>query len=383
MNQPRVDVIVPTFNRSSYLPECLDSLLNQTLAPAQLIVVNDGSVDDTEDVLRSYSASITCVSTVNLGKPRAIDLGLERVRADYVWFFDDDNVAIRDALERFVEPLERYPEYGFSYSTKYLAPSGPLGRIGRPTAETSIPPEAECHLLGALLDHNFMGGAGVLARSRCYEEIGGFRPELIRSQDYDLVIRLARRYPGIRVAGGPTYYSRQHSGSRGSQSDTFSSDLRFAKWLEYDRMIFRRLYREMLLEEYLPPGVGLHDALREAHLRRLAAMSSKLLLAEALEEVEVLAGLPESAREPLSPREHAIVQGLVRKRPYYRSGWIMDEPAFLDLIRKRANAPAVAALRRELARTLVVEARARLLRHPGGTAGLLRRAARLYLNLPG
>jgi glycosyltransferase involved in cell wall biosynthesis len=382
MNFPTVAVIVPTFNRSHYLPECLDSLLNQTLAPAQLIVVNDGSVDDTEGVLRSYNGLITCISTVNLGKASAINLALDRVSSDYVWCFDDDDIAMPDALERFVEPLERHPECGFSYSTYCFAPSDPQGRIGAPTGETWIPPEAESHLLGALLDHNFLGGAAFLARSKCYEEIGGFLPDLIRSQDYDMVIRLARRYPGIRVAGGPTYYLRQHRGARGSQRDTFSSRRRFFKWLEYDQAIFRRLYREMPLEEYLPPGVKLHHALREAHLHRLAAMSSKLLLAEALEEVELLARLPESAGQPLRARERAIVQGLVRKRPYYRSGWMLDEAAFLDAIRKRASAPALAVLRRELARTLAVDARGRLLRHPGRAAGLLRRAARLYLNAP-
>ena len=114
---PRVSVIVPTFNRSPYLGECLESLLAQTLPPAQVIVVNDASTDATRAVLEPFLDRIEYIETPSqLGKPGAVNLGLERVTGDYVWVFDDDDVALPCALERFTAPLERQPECGFSWS---------------------------------------------------------------------------------------------------------------------------------------------------------------------------------------------------------------------------------------------------------------------------
>ena len=111
---PRVSVLIPTYNRAEYLAECLDSILEQTLRPYEVIVVDDGSSDATRQVLNNYESGIKIIKSPNRGKPAALNLGLAAATGKYVWVFDDDDVALLDALERFVAPLEAHPEYGFS-----------------------------------------------------------------------------------------------------------------------------------------------------------------------------------------------------------------------------------------------------------------------------
>ncbi len=105
MPDPTVAIIVPTFNRARYLPECLDSLLAQTFPATQIVVVNDGSTDDTAQVVRPYLNRIAYVEKENGGKSTALNLVMRGIQSDYVWIFDDDDVALPDALEIHVAVL--------------------------------------------------------------------------------------------------------------------------------------------------------------------------------------------------------------------------------------------------------------------------------------
>ena len=73
---PRVSVLIPTYNRDEYLAECLDSILEQTLRPYEVIVVDDGSSDATRQVLNNYESGIKIIKSPNRGKPAALNLGL-------------------------------------------------------------------------------------------------------------------------------------------------------------------------------------------------------------------------------------------------------------------------------------------------------------------
>ena len=117
-----VTVIMPTFNRANYICASLDSLLAQTVAPAQIIVVDDGSTDATPSVLEPYRQRIDYLRRDNSGKPAAINSALQRVRGDYLWVFDDDDIACPDALARHLHALDGAPTAGWSYSGFYTWP---------------------------------------------------------------------------------------------------------------------------------------------------------------------------------------------------------------------------------------------------------------------
>lgn len=377
---PTVTVLVPTFNRADFLAECLDSILSQTLAPAQVIVVNDGSTDGTLDVLAPYRDRIEYIETPQVGKPAAINAGLERVTGEYLWIFDDDDVAFPEALARFVEPLQAHPEHGFSYSTFYYTASRPEdNRLGPILDESRIPDVQERGFLPPLLETNFLGGAALFARTSCYACVGPFDVKLVRSQDYEMAIRIARRFSGVRIAGGPTFHYRQHGGLRGSALDRFEADRRLRKWLEYNQVFFRRLYREIPLCEYLPPGASLKERLRQAHLQRLAIVASKLLMPEVFSELDALARLED--RSPLSDQERSILLAMILRRACYRGGSLNDHLEFFARVRCLARSSDVMRLiRRELLACL--PRRWKVLgqwKNPRQTVGMIRKALCLYL----
>lgn len=126
MTQPTVSIIVPTFNRAHYLPECLDSLVAQTVAPLEIIVVDDGSEDATREVVARYNSPVIYIYKENGGKPSAVNLALQACKGDLIWLFDDDDVALPDAIEQRLEAFVKSPEAGFVYSAHYLGTDGAL-----------------------------------------------------------------------------------------------------------------------------------------------------------------------------------------------------------------------------------------------------------------
>lgn len=331
---PKVTVLVPTYNRAHFLRECLDSLLCQSLEPWQLVVVDDGSTDGTAAVLESYGQRIEVVKIRQSGKPVAVNEGMRRATGDYLWIFDDDDVALPDALERFAGCLEDHPECGFAFSTFYHAATRPGdGRIGQVLVETLIPDLSRKGLLIALMEANFMGGAALMARRSCYERLGGYDSRLLRSQDYEMAIRLARHFAGVRVPGGATFYYRQHEGLRGSDADRFEVALRVDKWSHYNRIIFRECYRTMSLDEYLPPGVGLCGMERQACLQRFAILAVKMLWDEARVELERIARL---ADEPFTEMESHTLDALAWCMSRGELARAVHDAAILDQIRRFA-----------------------------------------------
>lgn len=345
-------MIVPTFNRAGLIRECLDSLLAQTLPAAQILVVDDGSTDETPAVLAAHGAPVEVLRVAHGGKPLALNAALPRVRGDYLWIFDDDDVALPDALERFVAPLEAHPEHGFSYSSFAHTPTGPDGRIGKPGPASWLPRVEATGFLPPLLEGNFLGGAALFARTRCYHDVGPFDTELTRSQDYEMAIRIARAFTAIRVDGPPTFLYRRHDGVRGSLRDRFPAHMQGAKWLSYDQRIFRKLFRELPLEAHLPPGADPVRSRRRALIHRMLVSAGKLLVPEALADLEAIATLADPA--PLTPDEKGLLVNMLHVEPFYGTGSIAEESAFFAALGRLARtSPAIRAVRREIVRALV------------------------------
>jgi len=105
MRASDVTAVIATCNRAHYLGEALDSVLRQTMPPAQVIVVNDGSTDATEAVLGRYGERIEVINQENGGKSRALNRAMAKVRGEYLWIFDDDDIAVPQSLERHLAVL--------------------------------------------------------------------------------------------------------------------------------------------------------------------------------------------------------------------------------------------------------------------------------------
>ena len=101
--------IVPTYNRAAMLRSCIDSILAQSRPVAELIVVNDGSTDGTQSVIRAYGDRVTLLTKPNGGKASALNLALTHCSSDYVWICDDDDIAAPDGVRPLAEILDAHP----------------------------------------------------------------------------------------------------------------------------------------------------------------------------------------------------------------------------------------------------------------------------------
>lgn len=246
-----VSVIIPTYNRAKYVRASLESVFGQTIAPSQIIVVDDGSTDETPRVLRPWLDRIEYIRKENGGKSTALNLALPKVRGEYVWIFDDDDIAYPWSLETQLEVIERIPSAGFVYSGFHRgrARFGDSQRL----EVTSVFPALNVprdELFVALLDQCLIAQQATLVRATCYNEVGPFDERLIRSQDYEMMLRLAYRFQG---AMNPeiTFVLREHEGIRGSAARTVRFKNRQRVWSEYEREFALRYCRELSLNEYL------------------------------------------------------------------------------------------------------------------------------------
>jgi glycosyltransferase involved in cell wall biosynthesis len=294
-----VSVLVATYNRARYLRECLESLLAQTVPPAEVIVIDDGSDDETPGVVAEYASRVRYIRRANAGKARALNAALPQVRGDYVWIFDDDDVALPDSIERRLRVLEARPELGFVVSSHYFGVDGDDGRIRR-TGEHRLGDElAESGLRSALMTGCFVTMQSMLARTPLLRRTGGFDGELARAQDYDMMLRLSALAP-FALLREPTFVFRRHSGMRGPARLRHAAGDRQRLFREFDAVVGRKLRRATPLGDYLvPPRAGdlPVDARQRALLERAVVMASKGLVAEAFDDLE------DAQRAPSVPTE--------------------------------------------------------------------------------
>lgn len=201
-----VGVVIPTYNSAPLVPEAVESALAQEPSPHQVVVVDDGSTDDTASVLRRYVDRVEYIRQPNRGPSAARNAGLGRLRTDTVVFLDADDLLLAGALACRLALLE---DGGGAWGhTEGLVqdPSGarrPLSKVIR------VPPGGvEGRIFGRLLCRNFITVNAVIIRREALREVGGFDEAIRGTEDWDLWLRLALRYP-IRHSPEPTFVYRR------------------------------------------------------------------------------------------------------------------------------------------------------------------------------
>lgn len=303
----RVSVLVPTFNRANYIAECLDSLLAQTMPALEIIVIDDGSEDGTTQVLKSYEQRIRYIRKDNGGKPTAVNLGLSLAQGELIWIFDDDDVALPDAIANRVAALKSRPDVGFVYTPHYYGRDGregkiQLGRLHR------LPVHNPDHFLFELMKGCFFHLATALVRADAYRTVGDFDTGLLSSEDYDMQLRLAQAYPAA-YCPEPSFIFRQHTGPRGAKTIRYTGDQRTNVFRQFDQRVGRKLRTSLALGDYLVPRtdhISTSTAERQALLARMIVMASKGCLSEMMEDLRSVLALLAPGEPPSRAEQQAI-----------------------------------------------------------------------------
>ena len=202
----KVSVIIPTYNRPKWLPESIESVLIQTYPDIEIIVVNDGSTDNTEQVLEPYMDKIRYIYKENGGPGSAVNVGIAASNGEYIARLDDDDLFLPKKVEYQVKMFRENPEFGLFASDHHIM--NPEGHI----AYTKSVPDFSKH--GAflnLLQHCIFSQPTVMARKTAYEKVGPYKNTY--AQDYDMWIRIARIYP-VGVIHEPLSIYRRHPENR-------------------------------------------------------------------------------------------------------------------------------------------------------------------------
>ena len=319
-NSSRTTVIVPTYNRAEFLGEALASLLDQTLAPSRIVVIDDGSTDDTKAVVESFGPHLEYRHQANSGKANALNSVLSTVTEEFVWIFDDDDVAEPDALAQMVRALSNRLDCGFAYGAFDTFRSTPVG-TPRSYVRGPIPDVEPESLFAALLELCFVFQGGLLVRRSAYDEVGPFDERLVRSQDYEMMLRLARRFSGVRI-DPILFHQRQHGGRRGTAAAPIAARRLNAALRDYDLKIFLPLFRTLDITEY-----GSASEERFVHLaRRAVIFARKDLWDEATQGlIDYFKETKRLAKRNLTPAEVSIFRSsfdlfsrgdLRRSRPF-------------------------------------------------------------------
>ncbi len=193
-DQPRVSVIIPTYRHAAYVGETIASVLAQTFRDFELIIVNDGSPDNTADVLRPLIRSNACIRYVeqsNGGQASARNHGLRLAQGEFLAYLDDDDLWPPDKLAWQVPLLECHPEAAFVYGAHIMF--HPDGR----TESDPIKPRSG-QFYNAMLEHWLIRSPGqTLLRASAVRDIGGWDESIRGSDDWDLNLRLLQHQAAV------------------------------------------------------------------------------------------------------------------------------------------------------------------------------------------
>lgn len=199
-----VSLIIPTYNRAYCLSEAIDSALGQTRQPEEIIVIDDASTDNTDQVLARYADRIRILrNQTNQGASRSRNLAVEASRGDYIAFLDSDDAFLPDKLALQMAVAEKHPDAGMIGTDYWMVDQ--QGRVlFHPGGET---PSDPCEAL--LFSVWSMLGA-ILIKREAFTSAGGFNEEIIVAEDHELWSRIAiKGYPFVFVNKPLLWYRMQ------------------------------------------------------------------------------------------------------------------------------------------------------------------------------
>ncbi|MFC1702920.1 glycosyltransferase family 2 protein [Patescibacteria group bacterium] len=179
--QPKISIIIPSYQHAPEIGACLESIFAQTYKEYEIIVVNDGSTDATEDAIAPYRDRIAYVYQANAGAPSARNRGFRDAQGEYLLFCDADIVMRPDCLQKMVQALEDHPEASYAYVSF---------RFGFKTFKLW---EFDADLLRKM---NYIHTTSLIRR----EHFPGFDESVKRLQDWDLwLTMLEQGHVGVWV----------------------------------------------------------------------------------------------------------------------------------------------------------------------------------------
>ncbi len=202
-----VSVVVANYNMGKYLPYAIQSILEQTYPYFDIHIVDDGSTDNSRDVISQYEndSRIFIHYQENQGQAKAKNTGILSAKGSFIAFLDADDTWSHDKLEKQLPWFERKNNIGVVYTSYALTTED--GRL----METPKRKHYNGKITEKLLIDNFVTGMASIVKKECFDAVGIFDETLPMGIDYDLWLRISARYEFYYI-DDVTYYYRQWGG---------------------------------------------------------------------------------------------------------------------------------------------------------------------------
>jgi len=217
-------IIVAAYNAGPYIGAAIDSALAQTYHPIEIIVVNDGSTDDTERVLAPYAErkDIIYIRQENKGPSAARNLAIGHSHGEFIAFLDADDTFMPEKVEKQAGFLIAHPEYGFTYSGVWHYEEEHSEKFMRLGGNYY----SDGDVLPGLLEKNFIITLSVLLRRSAFDLAGLFDETRRRSEDWELWFRLASHGVRFKYIDEPLAKCRLHAGSLSRGDDGWGTKVK-------------------------------------------------------------------------------------------------------------------------------------------------------------
>ena len=200
---PKVSLIIPVYNGEKYIYKSLESALNQTYKHIEIIVVNDGSTDNSEEIIKRYNGKIKYIKKENGGVSTALNLALKEMTGDYFSWLSHDDLYYPTKIEEEVNEIED--------KTIIMSDYDLIDEYGKFKCNITIPHEIIEEHNELALYKGFINGITLLIPKKAFDECGSFDEDLRCTQDYDMWFRMLLKGYKFKHLKKVLASSRQHS----------------------------------------------------------------------------------------------------------------------------------------------------------------------------
>ena len=234
---PKVSVVIPTYNRANFLPRTIKSVLNQTFQDFELIIVDDCSTDNTQEVVKEFQKKDDRIRYIRLDKNSGApahpkNIGIQNAKGEFIAFLDSDDEWLPDKIEKQLELFKKNSRLGFVSCNAFIVDEGQNKKV-----EYKIP-KSNNYFLSLLETDIICSCSSVMVKKNVLDDVSYFDENFKVSDDWDMWLRISEKYD-FDFVPKPLFEYYIHGGN---VTQTLSVDERI-KDLKYILKKYKNSYR--------------------------------------------------------------------------------------------------------------------------------------------
>jgi len=211
----KISVIIPTFNNDNFIGDCINSVLNQSLTPKEILIIDDGSIDNTKLIVSKIIKKNKIVRYFyqkNSGLSAARNIGIKKATGDFIAFLDSDDLWQKEKLEKQLAVFnnQKNNQLGLVYCDYIDIDKNGKKLVGYPSFKTIETLKGDVYSKLALGNKISSSGSGVLIKKECFIEVGLFDEMLIAAEDWEMWLRISKKYL-VDLVNEPLVFIRRHN----------------------------------------------------------------------------------------------------------------------------------------------------------------------------